>query len=346
MGYVDHKFIGIISARLKNFTKKSNTLYNFRCPICGDSEKNSYKARGYLFPSEDKSTFIFKCHNCGDTRPLASLIRYLDHEVYRKYLLEGFKDEKDNRFVVKGKQQKKKKKIDKDVDYFEKTLDAQRVDKLPANHKVFLFLEKRKIPKESHSRLYYIHNDRNLERIHPKYKNRIIGQHDRLILPFYDRDRRAVGLAARALDPVVQPRYLAFRLDDTVPMLYGIENIKRNARKPVTVVEGPIDSLFLDNCIAVAGADFAKLEKEIRRDKCILVFDNEPRNKEIVKRMKKMIDAGYKVCVWPETIEEKDINDMVLAGKSPSEIQDVINRNTFSGLKAVANLNSWKRCSI
>ena len=112
------------------------------------------------------------------------------------------------------------------------------------------------------------------------------------------------------------------------------------------MVEGPIDSLFLPNGIAVSGSDFAKLDREIMKSKCVLIFDNEPRNQEVVKQMKKMIDADYNICIWPDMTKEKDINDMILVGKTSSEIVKMINSNTFSGLKAIATLNKWKRCDV
>ena len=155
-----------------------------------------------------------------------------------------------------------------------------------------------------------------------------------------------MGIAARAINAASTLRYLAFRLDKDAPMIFGMDRIKKNSRNPVYVVEGPIDSLFLPNAIAVGGADFKKLASEIRKDKCIIVFDNEPRNNEIIKRMKSLIDEGYNVCVWPQNIKEKDINDMVLSGIPASKIEDVINKNTYSGLKAMAAFNSWKRVSI
>ena len=347
MSYVDEKYIGILSPRLNQFKKKTNALYNFRCPICGDSEQNSYKARGYLYPGPDKTGYIYKCHNCGDTRAFSNLIKYIDNELYKKYLLEGF-NKGDDRFVTKGKGHKKSvsKKPKITSDYFETVLGAQRVDRIPLNHNVYLFLHKRRIPKSAYERLYFIHDDKSLERVGEKYKGRIRGNQARLILPFFDRKGNAIGLTARAINAAANIRYLAFRLDETVPMIFGLEHLKRNSREPILVVEGPIDSLFLPNCIAVAGADFGKLEDAVRTDKCILVFDNEPRNTEIVKRMAKMIDAGYKICIWPETIKEKDINDMILAGKTQEQIVKTINTNTHSGLSAAATLNKWKRCNI
>ncbi len=341
MNYVDVKYVGILSSRLEQFKKKTNTLYNFRCPICGDSEKNRYKARGYLYPSKDGNGFIFKCHNCGDTRSLANLIKLIDHTIYQKYLLEGF-GRKDKRFQPKVKK-KKTPKID--ASYLER-LGAERVDRIPKNHVVHQFINDRQIPDSSLSRLYYIHDDKKLEQVDPIYEGRIVGNQPRLILPFFNREESLVGIAARAIHAASSLRYLAFRLDKDAPMIFGLDRIKRNSRNPVYVVEGPIDSLFLPNAIAVGGADFKKLESEIRKDKCIIIFDNEPRNDEIIKRMKLLIDDGYNVCVWPQNIKENDINDMILSGLPASKIEDVINKNTYSGLKAMAAFNAWKKVSL
>lgn len=342
MSHVDVKYIGILSSRLNQFKKKTKNLYNFRCPICGDSETNRYKTRGYLYSSKDGSGFIFKCHNCGDTRSLGNLIKHIDPTMYKKYLLEGF-GKKDTRFV--SKPEKKRKQTIVDLSFLEK-IGAERVDRIPKNHAVHTFINNRQIPDSALGRLYYVDDDKKLERVDSIYRGRINGNHARLVLPFFNRNGELVGIAARAINSSVSLRYLAFRIDKDAPMIFGIDKIRRNSRNSVYVVEGPIDSLFLENAVAVGGSDFGKLESEIRRDKCILVFDNEPRNIEIVKKMKKMIGLGYKVCIWPDAIKEKDINDMVLAGTPASKIQDVINRNTYSGLRAMAAFNTWKKVSL
>ena len=245
-----------------------------------------------------------------------------------------------------AKGQKEKKKTMKSFDFLEKKLGAVRLDHIPNNNSVYRFIKDRKIPDSVHERLYVIYDEKKLERVAPAYKGRIHGNDSRLLLPFCDRNGKLVGLAARATNPAATLRYLAFKIDDDAPMIFGLDHLKRNSREPIYVVEGPIDSLFLPNAIAVGGADFGKLDQEVRKDKCVIVFDNEPRNPEIVKRMKKIIAAEYKICIWPETIQEKDINDMILAGMDSVEITNVINKNTFSGLQATASLNKWKRCDV
>ena len=105
------------------------------------------------------------------------------------------------------------------------------------------------------------------------------------------------------------------------------------------VVEGPIDSLFLDNCIATAQSDLRVSEK----DNSVLIPDNEPRNSEVVKQIGKYIDEKYKVVIWPSDIKEKDINEMILSGKTERDIKDIIARNTFDGLLAKTKLSQWRK---
>ena len=99
--------------------------------------------------------------------------------------------------------------------------------------------------------------------------------------------------------------------------------------------------MFVDNCIAAAGADI-QLPGDSKD--VVFVFDNEPRNKEIIKRMYNVIDDSYKLVIWPESIKEKDINEMIVNGKTKQQIQTIISDNTYSGLSALTKLNTYKRC--
>jgi DNA-binding MurR/RpiR family transcriptional regulator len=82
---------------------------------------------------------------------------------------------------------------------------------------------------------------------------------------------------------------------------------------------------------------------KIGTDDIVFVFDNEPRNKEIVGLIEKRISNGYKVVIFPDYIEEKDINDMVIAGRDPEEIQSIISNNVFNGLNAKMRLSEWRK---
>jgi DNA primase len=204
---------------------------------------------------------------------------------------------------------------------------------------VVLFCNSRKIPKEKQKQLYFIDNIRNIVQLNDKYKESIQGEEPRLVLPFYDNDGQLSGVTCRALRGETL-RYITVKVKDGVPLLFGIDSVNRS--KPIYVVEGPIDSLFLDNAIAVGGTSFGKLnEIGLDKDKLIVVFDNQPRNKEVCKLIEKNIEVGFNVVLWPQTIAEKDINEMVMAGHN---VKKIIKDNTFSGLTAKMKFIGWKRC--
>ena len=135
-----------------------------------------------------------------------------------------------------------------------------------------------------------------------------------------------------------QPKYITIVLDSQKEKIYGLNRI--DWKKTVYVVEGPIDSLFLDNCIATAQSD---LRLKNRKDNIVLVPDNEPRNEQIVKQIEKFINNNYSVVLWPESVKEKDINEMIISGKTKSDIQHLIEQNTFNGISAKLKFTNWRK---
>ena len=144
-----------------------------------------------------------------------------------------------------------------------------------------------------------------------------------------------VGFQGRSLGPS-KVKYITVMINDDAPKIYGLDNIRRDA--PVFITEGPFDSTFIRNSIAMCGAD-ADVSRWGISDP-VWVYDNEPRSKEIVSRIERTISSGAKVVIWPSTIPAKDINDMVLAGH---DVQSVVESNVYSGLKANLQFNTWKR---
>jgi hypothetical protein len=179
-----------------------------------------------------------------------------------------------------------------------------------------------------------------VNKIKPNTFTNLNGEHPRLIIPFYDTTGNLFAIQGRAFGKE-QPKYLTIKLDETKQKVYGLERI--NFQKHIYITEGPIDSLFIDNCLAAAGAD---LILKASPENVTYIFDNEPRNKEIVTRMYKMIDKNYNIFIWPDIIKSKDINDLIISGKSNTEIQTIISTNTHSGLSALTKLNTWKKCNI
>ena len=340
--WLDVKYAGLLSVQLEKYKLKQQNPYlsNFRCPICGDSDRSKNKARGYIYTKA--SSLFYKCHNCGAGLSLPNLIKLVNHSLYDQYTMERYKEGLDLHSVNKPKHRpdfkfeapkfKKKSMIDK---LFTK------MDELPDDNPGVQYLERRKIPRAKFDSLYYIDDMQKVEQLSKKYEDKIIGDEARIGIPFYDRQNNLVALSCRAIDNN-NLRYLTVRLDEDAPLIYNLNEM--DTTKAIYCVEGPIDSLFLPNCIAVGSSDLNKVESHIPKSITTLVFDNQPRNPEIVRIMYQAMEKDYNVAVWSDNIAEKDINEMVLSGKTPDEILTSINKSTFNGLSLRLKLNEWSKC--
>ena len=217
-----------------------------------------------------------------------------------------------------------------------------RVSSLDENHEARQFCDKRKIPLDQLSRLYFVDNIRKIENLNiDKYKNTIIGQEPRIVIPFRDKNGKLVGVSCRGIRGETL-RYVTVKIDENAPLIFGIEDIKQD--RPFFAVEGPIDSLFVENSIAVGGVGFNKLDLlSLNKDNLTVVLDNQPRNSEVCKVYRKLITQGYRIMIWPLNIESKDINDLALAGYSREQIKTLINDNSFQNMTAQLKFDSWKK---
>ena len=325
---IDVQYLYNISPRLDRFKKKSRNLFNFRCPYCGDSKKNKSKARGFVYAV--KNEYFYKCHNCSKGTTLGKLIEYIDPQIYKQYVIEKYKSGNNNTV------QEPEFKFEP-VKFDDKALkDLTRFDKIP-NHPAYkMFIDKRRL-NDYHDRLYVTwHFYDWVNKLIPNKFPVIKEDHPRAIIPFLDIDNKMFAFQGRAFGDE-QPRYITIKLDENKRRIYGLERL--DTSKKIYITEGPLDSLFLPNAIAVAGSD---LEISSLKKKSVYVFDNEPRSTIIINKMKKLIEKNYNVCVWPKSLKYKDINDMVIAGMSPVEIQTIIDNNTFSQLSAHQQLNNFK----
>ena len=329
--YIDLKFINDLSGRLSQFKKKTDYLFNFRCPHCGDSQKSKTKARAYLY--RVKNDMFFKCHNCGQGQNLANFIKFVDPKLYESYLLERYK---------KSAPATPKPKFDfKPTKFTNQTPidDLKSIKDLPEDHPARLYCVNRKIPEKYFDKLFL--SDKFMTLVNEVKPNtyKITKDHPRLIIPFYDTTGKIFAFQGRAFGKE-QPKYLTIKLDENKQKVYGLDKV--NFQKPIYITEGPIDSLFIDNCLAAGGADLF-LKNKIPNENITYIFDNEPRNKEIVKRMYKVIEQDFNVVIWPEDLQLKDVNDMIMSGLTKLELQDIISKNTYSKLSALTKLNYWKK---
>ena len=329
--YIDLKFINDLSGRLSQFKKKTDYLFNFRCPHCGDSQKSKTKARAYLY--RVKNDMFFKCHNCGQGQNLANFIKFVDPKLYESYLLERYK---------KSAPATPKPKFDfKPTKFTNQTPidDLKSIKDLPEDHPARLYCDDRKIPEKYFDKLFL--SDKFMTLVNEVKPNtyKITKDHPRLIIPFYDTTGKIFAFQGRAFGKE-QPKYLTIKLDENKQKVYGLDKV--NFQKHIYITEGPIDSLFIDNCLAAGGADLF-LKNKIPNENITYIFDNEPRNKEIVKRMYKVIEQDFNVVIWPEDLQLKDVNDMIMSGLTKFELQDIISNNTYSKLSALTKLNYWKK---
>ena len=345
MLYVDVKYLNQISNRFELFKRKDNYLFNVRCPFCGDSQKKMTKMRGYFYKIDNG--MVYKCHNCGHGASFGNVLKELDPTVYKEYCLEKFADSfrgpgdapkwepsgsnwTPNGHKLFDPEAKPKRLIDNIMD---------RVDTLPYDHECVKYVESRGIPKETWNRIYHIDNIKNIVQLNEKYSNSIITSEPRLALPFFNKFGKLTGVTLRGMRGE-SLRYIMVKVDEDAPTVFGMDNL--DEQQPITVVEGPIDSLFLRNSIACAGTSFNKIDTlGYHKDLVTIVFDNQPKNKDVCKLISKYIDLGYQVCIWPESIIEKDINDMVDAG---IDVQSIIDNSTFAGLSAKLKFTKWKKC--
>ena len=178
--------------------------------------------------------------------------------------------------------------------------------------------------------------DAVLIELNKDYEASITSKEPRLVFPFYDENKNLTGVTCRGIRGEAL-RYITIKLNDDKPLIYGLESIDN--KKIVNVVEGPIDSLFLDNSIAVAGTSLHKLSSMVY-DNIVIIYDNQPRNKQVCDQIEKAIDNQQTVVIWPQNITEKDINDMV---SSKLDVKKIIKENTFKGLHAKMKFVGWKR---
>ena len=336
--FIDRTFLLRVSAKLPKFTQKKTDLYNFRCPICGDSSKNKTKARGYIYAK--KGNYFYMCHNCGASMSFYNFLDKVDPSVLKEYALERYKNGDD------GKANYKKPTFDlvKESPKFKTKISLPSIQSLPDEHFAKSYVINRKIPENHLVSLYFAQDFKEFVENGLQVEKEGLKENDpRLVIPFYDENKNLLAVQGRALGES-KLRYITVKKSDEGIKLCGLDRVDLDdEEKDVFVTEGPIDSLFLDNAVATADATLTNASKYIPKHKLVLVYDNEPRNKDICRHMEKAIEEHYRIVIWPEMIEEKDINEMVLNGFSPDEIQDIISKNTFQNLRAKMEFINWKK---
>ena len=339
--WIDSKYTLLLSNRFDRFTNKNGTI-NFRCPYCGDSQKDKTKARGYII--EKKQEYYYYCHNCHINRSFSKFLEEQDPGLYKEYVMETLKEKAGSNTNVSN------------VGTFTKASPAQKwigmkpfkklkkISQLPIHHPAVRYIKERQIPSSLHYKIYYVDNGYKWakEWLPSKFPNDFDGKDPRIILPLKDSKGKYFGAIARSINPDNKQRYLKLNWnDDSSGFLYGLDTVDQSKR--VYVLEGQFDSMFIPNAVAVGSMHYKLIRQHLKAEDIVVVLDNEPRSKFTKSAVDSAIDNGYSVCVWPSHIKEKDINDMVVAGMDPIDIKQIIDGNTFSGLKAKLAMSVWSK---
>lgn len=340
--YIDRKYLYLVSSRLEQFKQRKEDLFNFRCPICGDSRKHKYKARGYVFRKDND--YYYRCHNCNIGLTFGNFLKRIDDNSYKNYVVERYTAgetghsnyQKPTFDELRGNAHSRLIKTD------EPTPKLTSIADLDSAHYARQYVEGRGITEKFWNELYYTPNFREFMNAHfpnhGKEEERIPAD-DRLIMFYTDEQGNVTNVAGRSLSNS-KIRYMTIKVAEG-KKLFGTHRV--NKHKPIIVVEGQIDSLFLDNAVA-SGDSSLVLVGEYYRERgldTILAFDNEPRNKDIASQMNKAIEGNFPVVIWPPEIPEgEDINTMVAAG---IDVMKVIQENVYTGLMAKLKFTDWKK---
>ena len=337
--WLDQKYINLLSGQLERFKRKSQYVYNFRCPICGDSQLSSSKARGNIY--NRKGLNRFHCFNCGVDIGFDKFLKQVNPRLHSEYLAEKLAEsvtpEKKDLIEFEAKMKKP---------VFLKAgplKGLKKVSQLSPNDRVKQFVMGRRIPTPYHATLFACPNFKQYTNnlVPNKFdENSLLRDETRLLIPFISADKKVHAYQGRALGKSAV-KYITIVLDESIPKVYGLDRVDFN--RSVYVFEGPIDSMFVPNSISTAGGDMVSAISSFPKDKMVIIYDNEPRSKETIKKIDKSIMNGYSVVIWPENLEHKDINDMILAGMSSEFIEHIIKTNTYRDLAAKLALTKWSK---
>ena len=323
MNWLDTKYINLLSPRLDRF-KRVQSNFNFRCPICGDSQKNRSKTRGWLLSNGDKTRFY--CHNCSASMRFPVFLKTIDPNLYYEYVKDSIMEKTGELPKPVNPTHEFADKMKKPV--FVKTTalnDIKKISQLKPDHPAKLYVQSRLIPPSMHHKLFYAPKFKTwVNSIIPNKFKSIEKDEPRLIIPFLDENKELFGFQGRSFRKNDDLKYITILLNESKPKMFGLDAV--DISKRVYMFEGPIDAMFIPNSVASAGGriDTNFSLTNFKKDGTVIVYDNEPRNKETVQKMESAVNEGYTICIWPDSISQKDVNDMIMAGIDAKSIIDTI----------------------
>ena len=333
--FLDRKYVPLLAPQFERFKQKNDFVWRMRCPICGDSQKNKVKTRGYIYRRKD--ALYFHCHNCKSSEPFWKLLKMFNATLYREYTMEKFAAQGNKAIAV---DEYKTKPFANVVE--KKTINLPTIESLHNEHYAKKFLVDRKIPTNFFTELFFAQSFKAfVDEIIPGNDKKLLENESRIVIPFYDAENNLIGFQGRALQKS-DLKYITIKLDEDNKKIFGLNRL--DVSKRIYVVEGPFDSLFLNNAIATMDSGLYVAPRLVgQNNDYTFIYDNEPRNAQVVKNIKRTIELGYNIFIWPQDMKCKDINEAILEGYDPSFLQSIIDMNTHSDLKAWIHFNIWKK---
>lgn len=333
-------YVSRVGLYLPNFSHKNQYLWNSSCPVCGDMSKGKQKKRFYIYRPGNANHLNCKCHHCGYSTSFGSFLKLKFPEFYKEFVFEQYQQTSKSHVPHANAAEMfpvLKKNHNELVDVNMTSLKS--CESLKDEHPVAKFLKRRMIPRDKWNLLFYtVKFKKYTNSIIPNKFKDIEEDHPRLVIPYTNEHGKMFAFVARAFGKE-EPRYYTMKIDDS-ERIFGLDRLDYSKR--IYAVEGPIDSLFIDNTIAVSGSNFDCETTRALKSSLVLVPDNEPRSKEICKLILKHINLGYKVCLLPHSIKTKDINDHILSGLTAEQVKHIIDENTFQGAEALLKFTQWK----
>lgn len=308
--------------------------WNFRCIVCGDSQKSATKARGWLLQNGNKTTY--HCHNCGYSKPILVFLKDYFPDVHKEYVKTLFKSKRSK--LVQTAEIK-----DTESNQQEK-LDLPQLNDLSDDHAAVQYFMKRKLPIKFLRYLYYAENYCEfINTIIPDKFKSVPETDQRIVIPFYNQYKGIFAVQGRAIKDSYL-RYITIKFNDH-KKIFGLERM--DISKTILVFEGAFDSFFMPNAIAFGGADLDPkyLLELAKKERYIFCFDNEPRNQDMCARIEKILKLGFKVCLMPEKYKQygKDINKMIENGMTAKDICGIIKENIVQGKFGLMKFKLWKK---
>ena len=345
---IDKLYVNFLSSRLERFKWIRGHVAICRCPICGDGAKGT-KTRFYIYENVKYGSTAMNvdCKNCGESKSFHSFLKDFAPDLYKDYRLDLFREkygrEPRDMFKDLGKAQEWAQKIVEERSEPQKLDTVQlagavKLSELPRDHHCVKYVIGRLIPEKF---LDYLMYTTNFRAVVAEYKNdaeyaQKMREEERLIIPFYNQYGELLCFQGRSLNPADKVRYITIKKHDAVSKIFGMDLVDRS--RDVRVCEGPIDSMFIDNCLASADADLTKVPGDV------YIFDAQYRNKDVCRHIEKAINGGFKVVLFPKEFLFKDINEAIMAGMTSAEVEALIKTHTYQGMKAKLMFTKLRAC--